>query len=153
MLHCPNCGVFAELKYYDRRKRAAINSSGKREIYSLRRLRCMKCKRMHTEIPDCLIPYKRYESAVFEAIHETCITNNGRVSIKNLYLPYVPSDLNTIRRMLKWLKRMLEHYKGVYQHLTSVYFDYKSLELNFKNYARLIVNSGFWISTRSVLLI
>lgn len=45
------------LKSYDRHKRKAINGQGEQEVYSLRRLRCSSCKRLHLELPWFLIPY------------------------------------------------------------------------------------------------
>lgn len=29
-------------------------------------MRCTQCRRIHHELPDCLVPYKRYESASIE---------------------------------------------------------------------------------------
>ena len=52
-IHCPYCQ--GELKPYDRRKRVLLDHNGKRWVFSLRRLRCQKCKRMHIELPDMIV--------------------------------------------------------------------------------------------------
>ncbi|MEW5785724.1 MAG: DUF6431 domain-containing protein, partial [Bacillota bacterium] len=44
------------------RKRTFINEAGEREILIIRRLRCKNCKRVHHELPDIIVPYKRYNS-------------------------------------------------------------------------------------------
>ncbi|WP_367618590.1 DUF6431 domain-containing protein [Paenibacillus andongensis] len=34
----------------------------------VRRLRCSKCRNIHHELPDCIVPYKRYESSCIEEV-------------------------------------------------------------------------------------
>lgn len=34
----------------------------------VRRLRCTQCRKIHHELPDCVVPYKRYESACVEQV-------------------------------------------------------------------------------------
>ncbi|WP_242966792.1 DUF6431 domain-containing protein [Desulfosporosinus sp. FKA] len=31
-------------------------------------MRCVNCRRIHHELPDCLVPYKRYESTCIESV-------------------------------------------------------------------------------------
>ena len=80
---CPKCGAL--MSGYDHRKRTVIGSDGERRIFLLRRLRCSECRRIHSEIPDSLFPYKHYETDVIEAV------KNGDVSS-------CPADDSTIRR-------------------------------------------------------
>lgn len=63
---CPDCG--GTLTVRDSRKRSVKNSDGERQIFALRRLYCPRCKQIHTEIPDCIIPNKHYSRATIEAV-------------------------------------------------------------------------------------
>lgn len=42
-------------------------STGVQTVLIIRRLRCTPCRRIHHELPDCLVPYKRYDAASIEA--------------------------------------------------------------------------------------
>ena len=59
---CPNCGC--ALKYYDTVARGIRKEYGISTYISVRRLRCTGCNRVHRELPDTVIPYKRYERRV-----------------------------------------------------------------------------------------
>ena len=48
------------------RPRTWIRSSGEEAKLIIRRLRCQDCRRIHHELPDLLVPYRRYESASIE---------------------------------------------------------------------------------------
>lgn len=88
---CPCCG--GVLQYRDRRQRKARDESGAWVIYHLRRLRCLSCGRLHTELPDFLLPYKRYCRAVFEAV----------LSGKK---PAIPLELRTHGKFRAWYRRL-----------------------------------------------
>lgn len=51
---CPVCGQL--LSGYDRRARHIIDSLGNVHWFSLRRLRCNNCKKLHLELPDFMRP-------------------------------------------------------------------------------------------------
>ena len=57
---CEKCGGW--LSVHDRRDRKAINAKGEQVTYNLRRLQCKNCKKIHLEIPDCLVERKRYDA-------------------------------------------------------------------------------------------
>jgi hypothetical protein len=59
---CPKCGML--LSGYDTRPRHVIDNSGKARWFQLRRLRCLNCKKLHTELPDFMQPKKHYESSL-----------------------------------------------------------------------------------------
>ncbi len=90
-LSCPCCG--GDLKYRDRRQRKALNESGDWVIYRLRRLRCLDCGKLHTELPDFLLPYKRYCRAVFEEV----------LSGKK---PDIPLETRTHGKFRAWYRRL-----------------------------------------------
>lgn len=64
---CPIC-LGEALKVIGSRNRSAINSKGEDLIIVIRRLKCACCKKNYHELPDILVPYKRYLSLCVEAI-------------------------------------------------------------------------------------
>ena len=52
----------------DRRKRQVLTEYGKKKVYLLRRMYCQKCKKLHLELPDFMIPHKWYEAEAIEAV-------------------------------------------------------------------------------------
>ncbi|MGI6467766.1 MAG: DUF6431 domain-containing protein [Syntrophomonadaceae bacterium] len=65
---CPCCSGI--LKAISRRKRSCIDSLGEKVILSIRRLRCVECKRIHHELPDMLVPYKRHVRGKHRSRHK-----------------------------------------------------------------------------------
>lgn len=68
-------------------------------MYSIRRLRCQKCELIHHELPDCLVPYKRYQADVIE----TAIDDPGGPSD-------LPADDSTLLRWRDWFYTLAEHW-------------------------------------------
>ena len=56
------------MKVIGSRKRKYINGIGEKIILAIRRLRCSHCAKVHHELPDILIPYKRYGSESIEVV-------------------------------------------------------------------------------------
>jgi len=102
-LSCPCCG--GALKYRDRRQRKARNESGAWVIYRLRRLRCQDCGKLHTELPDFLLPYKRYCRAVFEAV-----LSGERADI--------PLELRTHGKFRAWYRRLQASFSSWKERMT-----------------------------------
>ena len=65
---CPHCQ--GELQPYDRRNRKYKDEQGDWTILVIRRLRCRnpQCRRIHAELPDILVPYKRYGVCIIQAV-------------------------------------------------------------------------------------
>ena len=63
---CPCCN--GPLEVIGSRQRKYINGLGEQIILIIRRLCCDNCKRVHHELPDILVPYKRYGSESIEAV-------------------------------------------------------------------------------------
>lgn len=61
---CPCCD--GELQPVGSRKRVWYKSSGDRAALIIRRLFCEPCGRIHHELPDLLVPYKRYDAESIE---------------------------------------------------------------------------------------
>jgi predicted RNA-binding Zn-ribbon protein involved in translation (DUF1610 family) len=81
LMRCPLCG--GELHYRDRKSRSSLNLAGENQHFSLRRLRCKQCERLHTEIPDTIQPFKHYDSATIQCVIEgsekasECVADNS----------------------------------------------------------------------------
>ena len=95
---CPIC-LSEALKVIGSRNRRAINSNGENLIIVIRRLKCSTCKKIHHELPDILVPYKRYLSKCIEAIIDG---QGGRI----------PCENSSIYRLKRWFKGIEAHIKG-----------------------------------------
>lgn len=64
--YCPKCGTRTKVR--DSKRRKVIDESGTEYTFSLLRFRCDNCRKLHTEIPDCIIPYKQYGQKVINDV-------------------------------------------------------------------------------------
>ncbi len=152
---CPCCG--GTLKIIGSRQRKFINSAGDKEVLIIRRLRCSSCGRIHHELPDILLPYKRYGSESVEA------AVNGNRDL------CVAADESTIGRWRRWFSERANYLLGC---LASIAFRLdkdavesvirlpKSVLRRIWHYVgdapgwlarvvRPIANSNLWLHTRS----
>src|SRR5690606_35509664 len=158
-ISCPCCG--GRLKIIGSRNRKAIERSGEVKVYNIRRMRCVSCDRIHHELPDFLVPYKRYESECIEAV----LTNPSQHD--------VAADESTIYRWFDWYRYYADYWLGC---LVSIMIRTKEkTPLNFMSensksaplkighlvgdaprwldrIVRPIVNMNLWIHTRSAFL-
>ncbi|WP_267459278.1 DUF6431 domain-containing protein [Brevibacillus composti] len=49
------------------RRRKVASESGEVRLLVIRRLRCSQCQKIHHELPDCVVPYKRYDYGLYRA--------------------------------------------------------------------------------------
>lgn len=94
-ISCPCCG--AKLKTIGSRPRKYIKSDGSHHTLIIRRMRCISCRKIHHEIPDFLVPYKRYDN---ESI-ETTLTSENNLS--------VAAEKSTIKRWFSWLNSLKDY--------------------------------------------
>jgi hypothetical protein len=66
----------------------------------IRRLLCSVCNKIHNELPDLLVPYKRYESKSIEAV----VSGDGSLT--------VAADESTISRWKRWFLTMPNYLAG-----------------------------------------
>ena len=71
--NCPNCG--GNLKYYDSVLRIVRTKGRISTQITIRRLRCLKCSRIHRELPEGIFPYKQYEAEIIQGVLEGFITS------------------------------------------------------------------------------
>lgn len=142
------------------RKRKYISSDGNRNTLVIRRLRCRQCKHIHHELPDILVPYKRYDSESIESALED--RNNLAVA----------ADDSTISRWRVWFSAGLNHFLGCLTSITAK-LGKKAVEniacsprsrfqrvIDFvgdvarwlARIVRLVANTNNWIHTRSAFL-
>ena len=62
--HCPTCNSSVIVR--DSRKRKVKDSDGNTYIFHLRRLKCIKCGEIHTEIPDFIQQFKHYSKTTID---------------------------------------------------------------------------------------
>ena len=114
-----------------------IDNDGKKIIYHIRRLRCAPCNRIHHELPDCIVPYKRHCAETIEAI------TNGIFN-------KAPCEGRTIQRILTWWKILQPYLSNILKSLAIKYItEYQSLPA-FKETIRAVVNSNNWIFINSI---
>lgn len=61
-------------------------------VLIIRRLRCELCKKIHHELPDLLVPYKRYGAECIESV------------VSDSELIHVAADESTLYRWRHWFK-------------------------------------------------
>jgi hypothetical protein len=153
--YCPCCT--GSLKVVGSRPRKFIDSLGNAHVLIIRRLRCTDCKRIHHELPDILVPYKRYDSESIEA------ALNGDHGL------FVAADESTINRWRNWFKTVVNYHTGC---LSSIAIRYGKLSVEvisplpksalqriwhyvgdaprwLSRIVRPVANSNLWLQTRS----
>ncbi|NLM78384.1 MAG: hypothetical protein GX173_09905 [Ruminococcaceae bacterium] len=95
---CCNCDYLLEV--CGSRRRGYIESSGERIVLVIRRLYCQSCKRIHHELPDLLVPYKRYDRESIESVLEE--TGQAQEA----------ADDSTISRWRRWFSELEQHIYG-----------------------------------------
>ena len=105
---CPICGS-GNFKIIGARKRTLINSAGDLIILVIRRLRCRECKKIHHELPDIVVPYKRHAS---ESI-EMAVAGDENLS--------VAADESTIGRWRNWFLERVGYLLGCLISITARY--------------------------------
>lgn len=95
---CPCCSGILEV--IGSRRRGYINGTGEKVVLIIRRLRCRHCKQIHHELPDILVPYKRYGSESLESVFsdESVLT--------------ITADESTIGRWRNWMLESADYLLG-----------------------------------------
>ncbi|MFC7801740.1 DUF6431 domain-containing protein [Bacillus subtilis] len=157
----PCCGK--DMLVRDTKNRKAKDQTGQIKIYNIRRLQCTNCQSLHHELPDLLIPYKRYEAECIESV----LTNPSS--------HIVPADDSTLSRWHGWFHQLVDYWVGC---LTSIMVSTNqgNIPLDFTSkdsgtalqrigrlagdatgwlarIVRPIVNINFWIHTRSAFIV
>ena len=114
-----------------------INSAGDKEKLKIRRLVCDKCKRIHHELPDCIVPYKRHCAETIEKII------NGKNND-------APCNSSIIRRVLSWWNIVLPYFLHIIKSLSEKYNVKFGEPPAFVEIVRAAVNSNNWVFANSI---
>lgn len=95
------------MKRRDKRRRIHRLSGGKTEWYLINRLKCTgeNCGRLHNELPECLSPYKHYDTQLIEDVLD------GVVSEEDTECEDYPSE-QTMNHWRYWLQQNEKHIDG-----------------------------------------
>jgi uncharacterized protein YbaR (Trm112 family) len=80
---CPLCR--GELFYRDSRLRTLKGLLGEVWYFFLRRMRCQTCKKLHTELPSIIQPYRHYSSEAIQSVLDgseagvDCVADNSTI--------------------------------------------------------------------------
>jgi len=96
---CPCCGE--TLVVIGSRQRKLAGGGGEHRLLVIRRLRCTDCRKIHHELPDCIVPYKRYESSCIEEVVEEPESP-----------PAIAADDATLRRWRNWFHELSPYLLG-----------------------------------------
>lgn len=157
MVPCPCCqGV---LVFLARRRRIWIQSTGEITHLLIRRLKCTACGRIHHELPDLLVPYKRHEAASIER------------AVSNPPAADIAVEESTLNRWRRWFAWWAEYAKGCLESIACrfglpVEASPKPLQAALHPLGHLlgdaprwlaravrpIANANLWVHTRSALV-
>lgn len=138
-LNCPHCGH--ELTYRDSRARIWCHCNEPAERILIHRMFCNVCKRLHTVLPDVLVPHKHYGAPEIESVLESDVRSDE------------VSD-STAARWRQWIRGNKAQIEGVLQSL-KVEDEDKLPELRSKEnlFVRLKAVVGNWLPVVSRLVI
>ena len=100
-------------------------------VLLLRRLRCRHCKKLHTELPDLLVPYKRYSR---ECIEDVLAQSRAGE----------PDDERTRSKIRRWYRQIRSYLDGIWKRLVTQTFASPKKIPSFLEMVTAAVNSGFW---------
>lgn len=89
---CPSCG--GHLSVHDHRVRRVILKSGRKVTLLVPRGRCPKCRRLHVELPNFVVPFKHYEAQAIQDV----VDGPGKMSC--------PAEDSTMRRWIAEFRRL-----------------------------------------------
>jgi len=116
-----------------------IDSGGTPMTMIIRRLRCEQCGKVHHELPDVVVPYKRHCAETIEKVIE------GKVE-------EVCCEESTIRRIKEWWAECRQYFQSVLASLARKYGTVFYGEPTPKEIVRAVANAHLWVHTRSVFL-
>lgn len=153
---CPHCQ--SALKHRDCRLRVIKFEGGEKAWILINRLYCSKCHMLHTELPDCLVPYKHYASEIIEGVLDDIVTSEDEDSED------YPCDM-TMQRWKKWIEINKEYIEGCIRRIRHNIFSeefsllkslsgcFDAIRSNGKYWlaiiVRLIYNNGDTLATES----
>ncbi|MGL5436147.1 MAG: DUF6431 domain-containing protein [Lachnospiraceae bacterium] len=148
MSHCPWCE--GDFKVCGSRKRVVYEQDGSKLQLIIRRLKCCQCQTISHELPDFVVPYKRYEAAaIAQALQEPALTAQ-----------VCGCETSTLVRWKLWFFLLHNYLEGALRSLQNFFGAAVSVKLPLYplllqpdgwlgQLVRSLVNSGRWRQTRS----
>ena len=137
---CPCCG--GSLRYRDRKLRVWMKEGGEKQYIKVRRHRCsnLDCLRYHQEIPDCIVPYKHYDSEVISGVLD------GIVQEEDLDAEDYPC-VSTMLRWMTWFQANIPEIENYIQKFGHNFIEIKNKELTSDFFYLQILqeSSDFWL--------
>ena len=130
---CPLCQTPLLMRSTRERVYWEGDTEAEKNILIIRRLYCEKCGRIHHELPDCVVPYKRYSANVIENIA------NGQPA-KN-----APCPDSTVRRLRRWWTTVKPYFLHILVTLAAKFGVSFGGPPAFKESVRAAANSNNWI--------
>ena len=133
---CPTCfGAFFVIGIRDRK---LVDSSGTKETLVIRRLRCDDCRKIHHELPDMVVPYKRHCAETIENVVVGEVVN-------------ICCDFVTEYRIKRWWAAFCLYFESVKVSLQIKYRAVFSASPTPKEIVRAITNTNLWVHTRTAM--
>lgn len=134
--------------------------SGDRECRKLviRKLRCPHCRIGHHELPNFLVPYKRYDAATIQLVLtssfndcDQCVSDSTIYRWKSSFITLIPYFLNALLSLSQLLNlRVTSSIQTSGCHPFSPLIKLLSPHVNWLAYlVKSLVNSNLWIKPRS----
>jgi hypothetical protein len=114
-----------------------IDGSGKRILLKIRRLKCEKCRRIHHELPDLVVPYKRHGAETIEKIIE------GETES-------VPCSDDVILRIRRWWGKVSIYFKAVLRSIEMKLGVEYGPAPSMREMIRASVNSNNWVMAGAI---
>lgn len=142
---CPVCN--GKLLVVGSRTRKLIREDDDNVTLNIRRLQCHSCGKIHHELPDCIVPYKRYSA---EIIVEAVTTDTLRSTFSG--------ETSTLIRLRVWFKLLLDYVSRLREHFLLLYkINISNIAIDtiggLKRIVRILVNSSFWAQTRLAMTV
>jgi len=133
---CPIC--FGILFVIGVRDRKLTDSSGVKETLVIRRLCCDDCRKIHHELPDMIIPYKRHCAETIENVVAGEVTD-------------VCCDFVAEHRIKKWWAAFRLYFESIKVSLQIKYRIVFSTNPTPREIVRAITNTNLWVHTRTAM--
>jgi hypothetical protein len=129
--YCPVCHNL--LYRSGTRQRVWRVSEDEKRILIILRLYCESCDKTHRELPDCIVPYKRYGAQIIEDI---VVSNEPDQNL--------PCPPGTVRRLRDWWDAVKVLFLNVLLTLTEIYHVEFGNPPAFCETVRAVANSNRW---------
>ena len=140
---CPVCSSM--LQVIGSKHRKVIDQSGNKQTYVIRRLRCKKCKTIHHELPDLMVPYKRH---CLQTIEQVVSSDSGMPTSSDIS----NTSYHTVRRIRQWWSTVFAYFMGIMASLQFKFGCAPTATSRPRNIIRAVVNTHNWVHTRSVMM-